>query len=50
MTNILRVQFEDILSSSQQRLQTIGRILEFMGIEEDDALKKVVDKMQPVMY
>ncbi|MBD2510907.1 hypothetical protein H6G91_27235 [Nostoc muscorum FACHB-395] len=49
VTNILRVQFEDILSSSQQRLQTIGRILEFMGIEEDDALKKVVDKMQPVM-
>ncbi|MDB9317676.1 sulfotransferase domain-containing protein [Nodularia spumigena] len=48
-SNILRVQFEDIISSSQQRVRTIGRILEFMGIEEDDALKKVVDEMQPVM-
>ena len=48
-TNILRVKFEDILSSSQQRLLTIGRILEFMGIEEDDALKKVFEEMQPVM-
>ncbi len=48
-TNILRFKFEDILLSSQQRLQTIGRILDFMGIEEDDALKEVFEEMQPVM-
>lgn len=47
--NVLRVQFEDIISESQQRLQTIGKILEFVGIEEDDDLKKAVDEMQPVM-
>ncbi|MEG4961582.1 MULTISPECIES: hypothetical protein [unclassified Microcoleus] len=47
--NILRVKFEDIISSSQQRLLTIGRILEFIGIGEDNDLKKVVDEMQPVM-
>ncbi|MEG4628363.1 sulfotransferase [Microcoleus sp. AR_TQ3_B6] len=46
--NILRVKFEDIISSSQQRLLTIGRILEFIGIGEDKDLKRVVDEMQPV--
>ncbi|MBD2278836.1 MAG: hypothetical protein NTY89_03880 [Nostocales cyanobacterium LacPavin_0920_SED1_MAG_38_18] len=48
-SNILRVQFEDIIESSQKREKMLGKLLDFIGIKEDNSLKKSVGEMQPIM-
>jgi hypothetical protein len=45
----LRVQFEDIIESSQKREKMLGKLLDFIGIKEDNSLKKSVGEMQPIM-
>lgn len=49
LNNVLRVKFENLLLSDQQRYSSMAQILKFIGIDFDDSLKSIIEKMPVVM-